>query len=248
MPMEPFERGEKRKLVHCARHRVGTVWFRRVLGAVSDRFGLRMQVRRSPAIDPTADVIYNFRANYPLDAIGPFRASHIIRDPRDIAVSGYHYHLWTQERWVHAPREEYGGKTYQQYLNSVDAEEGLAAEITRLAGKLYKGMAAWDYHQAGFLELRYEDVIADEPMWFAKLFRHYGFTSEAVEESVAIAEQFTFAKVTGRKLGDLEKGSHLRSGRHGQWQEAFSPTNKELFKSLTGDLLVRLGYEKDGDW
>jgi sulfotransferase family protein len=246
--MEPFESGDKRVLVHCARHRVGTVWFRRVLGAVSERYGLTMQVRKNRAIEPGVDVIYNFKASLPLDGIGPFRASHIVRDPRDIAVSGYHYHLWTKERWVHIPREEYGGKTYQEYLKSVAAEAGLAAEITRLAGGMFKGMAAWDYRRPEFLELRYEDVIADEHGWFTKLFRHYGFTDTAVEESVEIAGGFSFSKVTGRKIGEAATGSHLRSGRHGQWREDFSPANVALFKRLTGDLVVRLGYETDEDW
>jgi hypothetical protein len=220
----------------------------RVLRGVSERYGLEMQVRRHGAYDPKADVIYNFRANLPLDGLSVFRASHMVRDPRDIAVSGYHYHLWTTERWVHVPREEYGGQTYQEYLGSLDPNEGIAAEIRRLSGRLFKGMAAWDYAQPEFLELRYEDVIADEPTWFTRLFRHYGFTEEAVAESVSIAGGFSFSKITGRKIGEQQQGDHLRSGRHGQWRDEFTPEHVTLFKELTGDLVVRLGYESDPGW
>jgi hypothetical protein len=30
--------------------------------------------------------------------------------------------------------------------------------------------------------------------------------------------------------------------------EFFSEEHKQLFKDVAGDLLVRLGYEKDNDW
>jgi hypothetical protein len=207
-----------------------------------------MQVRRHGPFDPEADIIYNFRANLPLDGLAVLRASHMVRDPRDIVVSGYHYHLWTKERWVHIPREEYGGKTYQEYLKGLDQDEGIAVEIHRQSGIMFKGMAAWDYARPEFLELRYEDVIADEASWFTRLFRHYGFTEEAVAESVSIAEEFSFSKITGRKIGEQQSEDHLRSGRHGQWRAEFTPEHVALFKELTGDLVLQLGYETDPGW
>ena len=45
------------------------------------------------------------------------------------------------------------------------------------------------------------------------------------------------------------KKSHtFRSGKVGGWQEHFSEEHKQLFKDVSGDLLVRLGYEKNEDW
>ena len=215
---------------------------------MAERYGMRMQVRHHGPYDPEADIIYNFRANLPLEGVSELRASHMVRDPRDIVVSGYHYHLWTKERWVHIPMEEYGGKTYQEYLNELDQAEGIATEIRRQSGIMFKGMAAWDYAQPEFLELRYEEVIADEETWFTRLFRHYGFTEAAIAESVSIARAFSFSKITGRKIGEQQQGDHLRSGRHGQWRDEFTPEHIALFKELTGDLVVRLGYETDPGW
>lgn len=207
-----------------------------------------MQTRDYEPYDPSAEIVFSWRARRPPDQIGLFRGSHMIRDPRDIAVSAYHYHLWTEEKWVHVPREEYSGRTYQEYLNSLDRSDGLSAEIRRLAAGLFKGMGAWDYAQPEFIELRYEDVIVDPTTWFACVFRHYGFTEEAVENSVAISEKFSFSKVSGRSMGEVDKVSHLRSGRPGQWREEFSAEHVSLFKELTGDLIVRLGYESDDRW
>ena len=45
------------------------------------------------------------------------------------------------------------------------------------------------------------------------------------------------------------KKSHtFRSGKTGGWCEHFSEKNKELFKEVSGDLLIQLGYEKNNNW
>ena len=172
----------------------------------------------------------------------------MIRDPRDIAVSAYYYHLWTRERWARAERERLEGHSYQEYLRGIDREEGLSAEITRLSGNVFRRMAGWDYHRPDYCELRYEDLIADERTWFERVFRHYGFRDDAVSEALTIAERLSFSNSSKRNLGEVTEGSHLRSGKPGQWREEFSERHRDLFKRLTGDLLIRLGYESDDTW
>lgn len=172
----------------------------------------------------------------------------MVRDPRDIAVSAYHYHLWTTEKWVHVPGKGFGGKTYQELLRSLDAHEGLSAEIRRLAGSVFTRMAEWNYDQPGFIELRYEDVIADEDGWFTRTFRHYGFNDKAISDALSIVRSHSFTKVAGRAVGETENEKHLRSGRAGQWRDEFTSDHIALFKKCTGDLVVRLGYEQDDDW
>ena len=81
-----------------------------------------------------------------------------------------------------------------------------------------------------------------------QLFRHYGFNRQAVERSVRIARQFSFDKQTGRKTGDIDNKSHLRSGKLNQWKDEFNDEHKAYFKKLHGEDLIRLGYEKDLNW
>jgi hypothetical protein len=45
-----------------------------------------------------------------------------------------------------------------------------------------------------------------------------------------------------------KKSRTFRSGKTGAWHEYFSEEHKKLFKDVAGDLLVRLGYEKNNDW
>ena len=39
-----------------------------------------------------------------------------------------------------------------------------------------------------------------------------------------------------------------RSGKVGGWREVFSEDHKLRFKETAGDILIKLGYEKDQNW
>jgi hypothetical protein len=242
-------------LVHCAHHKVGTVWFQRVLSTVAGFYGLRFTevpvaddvAGARPTLPPDIDVVVFDRATdfSPLDlGAQTLRISHLIRDPRDVVVSGYHYHLRTNESWVHEPKERYGGRTYQEFLQSIDEHAGLMAEIERCARSTLAEMAAWPYAQAAVLELRYEDMVDNEMETFTRLFRFYGFNATAIARGLAIVGQFS--RRHGVPAGEADP--HIRSGRPGEWRQAFGTDHVERFKELTGDLVVRLGYEDDLDW
>ena len=40
----------------------------------------------------------------------------------------------------------------------------------------------------------------------------------------------------------------FRKGQIGEWRNHFTEEHKQAFKEIYGDLLVKLGYEKDCDW
>ena len=47
---------------------------------------------------------------------------------------------------------------------------------------------------------------------------------------------------------DPRRSPTFRRGKAGAWREHFSPETKALFKEVSGDLLIRLGYEEDHNW
>lgn len=237
------------KLVHCAHHKVGTVWFTQVLRAVAREWGLSFAKVALPTDPDDADaLLYPHADRFDRKRFErePFRGSHMVRDPRDVIVSAYFYHRWTPEAWAQTPRDEHGGLSYQEYLNSLPQEEGLLAEIRY--NKTTRQMAAWDYEQPEFLELRYENVLGDEHDTFLRIFHHYGFTDAAATKAADIATRFNFDKVTKRRVGEVKAGAHLRSGKPGEWRELFGEAHRALFLDLHGDALVRLGYEDTDDW
>jgi hypothetical protein len=244
----PFGRDRHPGLVvHCCHHKVGTVWFEQVLRSVSRHFGLAYE-HLDGAPSPRTRIALQHHTRVDLGTFRPFVGSHMVRDPRDVVVSGYHYHLWTDEPAIVAPDPAYGGVSYRDHLRGLDREAGLLAEIRRASNRTIAEMAVWDFADPRFLEIRYEDAMADEGSTFARLFRHYGFTERATAVAVDIARRHGFERVESRPLGTVREGRHRRSGRPGQWRDEFGPAHRELFKELTGDALVRLGYEQDDRW
>ena len=244
----PFKnKDEQRLIIHCAHHRCGSVWLDNVLHAVADSFGLRYQKDTQDKLKKDTEVFMEDHSWIDFNSLPPYAATHMIRDPRDIIVSAYFYHLWTKEVWAHVPREEHGGKTYQEYINSLDKEEGVLAEINRSAKHL-KYMGEWNYHNPNVMEIKYEDMIEDERSMFRKMFQHYGFSDSAIEKSLGVADRYSFGNMTKRKIGEKQDQSHLRSGRSGQWQETFTDAHKAHFKELLGQSLINMGYESDLNW
>lgn len=189
-----------------------------------------------------------------------FRGSHVVRDPRDLIVSGYHYHLWTNEAWCQAPhfywepvvRNPYfryvesdparfpSAESYQTYLRGLDPERGLILESV-WRKHLFDRMRRWK-PSAAIFESTYEAIVGNEVELFGKMFDHYGFAPRLKERGLQVVEQFSLKNAaTGEQ-------KHTRKGTSRQWVEEFTPQVKTLFKEMQGDLLIQLGYEKDLNW
>jgi hypothetical protein len=244
----PFGEEGPALLVHCCHHRSGTVWFIRVLSTIARRYGLHFQEGEQEELEASTEIFVQDHSRIDRSELPPHRGSHMIRDPRDMVVSGYHYHLWTEEKWVQVPCDEYDGKSFQEALNDAGKKKGMILEMERFCREDLQDMLRWDYDDPAFLELKYEDVIADEAAHFDALFRHYGFHDDAVDAGLEIAAHYSFQNVSGRSFGDVEEQSHLRSGRTSQWEDHFDDELKARFKELAGDAVVQLGYEEDSDW
>jgi len=79
--------------------------------------------------------------------------------------------------------------SYQEHLRSLNQDDGLSAEIQSFShyANDYQ-MRSWNYDDDRVLELRYEELIKNEPDHFEKLFRHYGFGDSAIERLKATCE------------------------------------------------------------
>ena len=155
-------------------HKTGTVLFQSILASVAAQFGLKFAeyfgyVER---IDPGLDIALLAHSLVPPRfAARPFRAIRVVRDPRDIWVSGYLYHRRCSEAWctntnfnpsppITYPRVDYsfqhypevwkqrylawlGGKSYQQNLLDRDRPAGLAFELEGYSGQTFKAMRDW---------------------------------------------------------------------------------------------------------
>lgn len=248
--MSPFL-NEKKLIYHAAHHKMGTVWLMRVLESVANKFGLKMtksNSRRELAADDT-DILFANHSQFEPDSMENLVGSHMIRDLRDVVVSGYHYHLWTNESWAREASDQFGGKSYQEMLQSEDKESGLAHEIRRLASTFdIRILRKWDFSDARICELRYEDLWADETKEFHRLFQHYGFHEVAISKCLNIVQQQSFKIVSKSVRATQQQKMHLRSGMPGQWKSELTYNHCELVKAELGDLIIKLGYASNNDW
>lgn len=108
-----------------------------------------------------------------LEVLAPERAFHVIRDPRDIIVSGYFSHRHSHppdhpgpEGWALPHMAQ-----HRERLLSVPKEEGLVLEMDHARRGLLD-LAEWDYGRPEVLELRLEDLAASPYEGFVRIFRH----------------------------------------------------------------------------
>jgi Sulfotransferase domain len=64
-----------------------------------------------------------------------------------------------------------------------------------------------------------------------------------------MVEENSFEQLTGgRQRGTEDSNSFFRKGMAGDWKHYFTKDDKQVFKQEAGELLIRLGYEKDLSW
>ena len=199
-------------------HRTGTALFHSILSAVGERFGLRMKEvyglvqKANPAIDI---VLLAHSLLGPDFASRPFRAVRVVRDPRDIWVSGYLFHRHTTEEWcrntdfdptspIKYPRVDYsfqhypetwkrdylarlGEKSYQQNLLERDQEAGLAFELNGYSGRTLEAMRDWSLTTPDVLRVKLEDLMQSFDASLRAIFLHLGFSKRECELAIDLA-------------------------------------------------------------
>lgn len=184
---------------------------------------------------------------------------HIIRDGRDQAVSFIHQQGNRAKRGrTHrlSPEELAKSEAYRRSPRELaETGEGMFAEKT-----LRKAAENWDLRvgQAvedgpalfgdNYTEVRYEDLLERPNEEVGRLLGFLGVDTQGalVESCVRSA---SFEKLSkGRERGQEDPTSFYRKGVAGDWKNLFNERDKQVYKEEAGGLLIRLGYEKDGDW
>ncbi len=209
--------------------------------------GKRMVADKSPLLTP--DDVKEIWEVYP-----ETRIIHIIRDGRDAAVSAAH-HVWNFGDVEGKPRQKAKRDAYRENPESV---KGLGGIFT---GKQLRSLAAeWrekvggaadqgrQYFGERYVEVKYEDLLQNPEEELRRLLEFVG--AGAGEDLVArCVREASFEKLgEGRKRGEEDPRAFVRKGIAGDWKNVFTEQNKRVFKKQAGDLLIKLGYEKDNDW
>ncbi|MBN2146007.1 MAG: sulfotransferase domain-containing protein [Anaerolineales bacterium] len=170
----------------------------------------------------------------------PYIPFFIYRDPRDVVVSHVFYVTKMAPEHVHHRYYAEVLKTFEERLTtSILGRPEVDVDFPDI-GKRFEPYIGW-LERSEVLSQRFEDYILDQPKALAQVIEHYEkFLPLPVprDQMLAAFQQSILP----------EKSPTFRSGKTGEWRKHFQEEHKALFKEVAGDLLIRLGYEKDLSW
>ena len=171
----------------------------------------------------------------------PGRVNYFIyRDPRDLLISQVFFATDMYED--HGMHEFYKslpdlGARLKVAITGID-RDGLYMVSVK---QRYEGVFQW-LEQKQVLCIRFEDLIGNRDATLNAMLDEVEKTGYQIptprEKALSILAESI----------QPNKSRTFRSGKTGGWKEYFTDEHKTLFKDVAGDLLVRLGYEKNNDW
>jgi hypothetical protein len=170
------------------------------------------------------------------------RVIYIVRDPRDVALSQYHYH-----RKLKRIADDYSMGTFVTRF--------LAGE-TCPHGSWGQNVATWlitrEEGDPRFLLLRYEDMVSDTPRELEKIaaFLNIAASPERIAQTVERSSADRMRKLEQAQSDDcsLTKDSRkdlsfVRSASAGGWRTGLPEAEVARLEDAWGHLMAHLGYE-----
>lgn len=178
------------------------------------------------------------------------RFFHVIRDLRDILLSGWQYHQTAGpkgEKFLHTERADLGGKTYQEALNGIaDKDAQILFEMREKHAVTVQEMLDWPYDDPRQITLGYEDLMQDhECSLFKSALRHLGFDHVAVEQG---AKAFWNKSLFGGQSKEQARQGHVQSGAISRWAKELPYAVGVAYEHEYGAALKRLGYSENNTW
>ncbi|MEO8355650.1 MAG: sulfotransferase domain-containing protein [Chloroflexota bacterium] len=163
----------------------------------------------------------------------------IFRDPRDVVVSHVFYVTGMEARHVHhqyyASLPDFDSRLNVSILGRPDAD----VEFPDIAGR-FTPYLGWLEHPK-VLTLHFEDLINDRPSALTRIMDHF-----LARAPLRVARRLILESLESSI--NPSRSPTFRSGKTGEWKKHFTNEHKKIFKNVAGDLLIRLGYEKDDHW
>ena len=116
-----------------------TTYFANVFKLLAFALDLKYRSCRQEELEADTDIFFQTHSQIDVSKLPPYRGTHIVRDPRDVIVSGYFYHKWAPERWC-AVERAYDGMSYRDRLKNLSKEDGLIFEIDHVGHETLSDM------------------------------------------------------------------------------------------------------------
>lgn len=168
-------------------------------------------------------------------------AVHLIRDPRDVAVSLAHH---------------YGCSLDDAIMQLNDPTYWIAKGKREVKGQIPQFLSDWSRHTLSWLEapvarltMRYEDMLADPLACFTRVVDYCGLSVDERRLAHAVdATRFTRLQSQEAERGFRERPASasapfFRTGRAGGWRKVLTPRQVDCIVSAHAEMMQRFGYE-----
>ncbi len=166
----------------------------------------------------------------------------IYRDPRDVVVSEAYY-LTNMNRWHRM-------HSYYKCLKSMDERISMAIlgvmdldfpyDYPNVVER-FKRYCGWLKCQSVF-SVKFEDLMTHQRRKvLIEIINNYA------DRSSKYLDTYTVVQAIESNINP-HRSHTFRKGHVGGWREEFTENHKEQMKSIAGELLIDLGYEKDLSW
>ena len=163
----------------------------------------------------------------------------IFRDPRDVVVSHVFYVTDMEARHVHhryyVSLPDFNARLTASILGKPDAD----VEFPDIATRFTPYLGWLDCPEV--LTIHFEDLINARAETLSRIVDHLlGRVSLPARRQLIIDSLESSI--------NPKRSPTFRSGKTGEWRNHFTDIHKKIFKDVAGDLLIRLGYEKNNNW
>lgn len=165
-----------------------------------------------------------------------FKMVLLIRDPRDQAVSLFHYVTYEKgsERFLELPNDS-------SRLMAAIVGLSMPSDFPDI-GKRYARYLPWADQKACLV--RFEHLVGEKGG--GNIYLQIGEIQKLSSNIGSDIEHDAVLKICEKVFH--QKSKTFRKGQIGSWRETFEPEHKDAMKEVAGQLLISLGYEEDLDW
>ncbi|MDA8570339.1 sulfotransferase domain-containing protein [Schleiferiaceae bacterium] len=250
-------------------HKCGTKLFGKIFLKMAVEYGWSYSnVSRKDEIVPNSEVVFFLNAKInPEQLPKKYIGIHLIRDPRDVLVSGYLYHKRTNEAWctnkkndiskkISYPQVPYSqmhrseiwkanylkslkGKSYQETLNSLNQYEGLLFELQHYCAWTLEDIEDSIVDTDMVLEVKFEEVMKDYDNSMKKVFNHCNFTKEEFEFAIVQSKKENLKNMSEK---ELKANTHISSKQTSKWKDYLDQDLIRVFNVKYESLIKKYDY------
>lgn len=183
------------------------------------------------------------------------RFLHMLRDGRDVVVSDMFLlfrELDQRDLPAEARAEALASREHHVFGKgrpvALFGPAILRHLVSDWAGAASGGRRARELFSNNWHEVRYERIVDRPAEELRAILEWLGVDMEPARIEHLVGTN-TFEQLSGgRSPGQEDRTAEWRKGISGDWRNHFTNDDKAIFKSVAGELLVELGYEKDLGW